>query len=100
MHGDLYTDDGNSFNFRHGKYLHLHLTCSLAADGALTVTIPVREGEFASWWTQFRVEAVGFVAHTSKASVGESTTVPLERTSLGYAVTVDDNGQPQSVVLR
>jgi alpha-glucosidase len=97
--GDLYTDDGISFNFRHGAYLRLHLTCSLSSDGALTVNIPAREGDFRPWWTHFRIEAVGFTPHTSKATIGAHTT-PLDRTDLGYAVTIPDTGRPQSITLR
>lgn len=97
--GDLYADDGNSFNFRRGEYLRLHMSCSLAADGTLTVTIPAREGTFRPWWTQIRVEAVGFVPRTATALVGGSS-VALEHTPLGYAVTMEDHGQAQTVVLR
>ncbi len=97
--GDLYTDDGLTFNFRHGAYLRLHLTCSFAADGALTVNIPAREGNYHPWWTQYRIEAVGFTPHTSQATVGTHTTA-LEHTDLGYAVTLPDTGHPQSVILR
>ncbi len=97
--GDLYTDDGTSFNFRRGEYLRLHLTCSVAADGALTVNIPAREGTFHPWWTHIRIEAIGFTNRPAKGTVGGHP-MPLERTALGYAVTVADTGQPQSIVLR
>jgi alpha-glucosidase len=96
--GNLYTDDGTTFNFRHNAYLRLHLTCSLAADGALTVNIPAREGDFHPWWTQYRIEAVGFTPHTSQASINGHTS-RLEHTDLGYAITVPDTGRPQSIVL-
>ena len=96
--GDLYTDDGTTFNFRHGSYLRLHLTCSLSTDGVLTVNIPAREGSFHPWWTHFRIEAVGFTPHTSKATVGAHTAA-LDRTDLGYAITFPDTGRPQSITL-
>jgi alpha-glucosidase len=97
--GDLYADDGRTFDFRHGAYLRLHLTCSVTADGALTVNIPARKGNFHPWWTQYRIEAVGLNPKDSKAIIG-SRTVDLEHTSLGYAVTFLDAGKPQSVMLR
>jgi alpha-glucosidase len=96
--GDLYADDGLTFDFHHGAYLRLHLTCAVAADGSLTVNIPEREGTFHPWWTQYRIEAVGFTPHTSKATIGTHT-LALDHTSLGYAVTVPDTGQPQTIVL-
>jgi alpha-glucosidase len=97
--GDLYTDDGLTFNFHHGAYLRLHLTCTVAADGALTVAIPEREGTFHPWWTQYRIEAIGFTPHTSQASANGHTTT-LEHTSLGWAITLPDTGQPQTIVLQ
>jgi alpha-glucosidase len=96
--GELYTDDGLTFDFRHGAYLRLHLTCTVADDGALTLNIPAREGDFHPWWTQFRIEAIGFTPHTAQASTNGHTT-PLDHTNLGYAITVPDTGHPQSIVL-
>jgi len=96
--GALYTDDGLTFDFHHGAYLRLHVTCTVASDGALTVNIPQREGTFHPWWTQYRIEAVGFTPHTSKATIG-SHTIALDHTTLGYAVTIPDTGQPQTIVL-
>jgi len=63
--GDLYQDDGKSFDFRKGVYLRLHLTCEVAADGSVTVRLPRREGSFQPWWSAVRVEAVGFVPKLS-----------------------------------
>ena len=97
--GDLYADDGLTFNFRHGDYLRLHITCTVAPDGVLTVHIPQREGTFHPWWTHYRIEAVGFTPHTSQATTNGHTT-PLDRTPLGYAVTLPDTAQPQTITLR
>ena len=98
-HGDLYQDDGKSFDYRKGAYLRLHFTCSTNADGSLSINIPKREGSFTPWWTAFRIEAVGWTPSASKASThGHST--PLEHTKLGWAATVSDTGTPQTVVFR
>jgi len=96
--GDLYTDDGLTFDFRHNAYLRLHLTCSLSADGALTLNIPAREGDFHPWWTQYRIETIGFTPHTSQASTAGHT-MPLDHTNLGYTITIPDTGRPQAIVL-
>jgi alpha-glucosidase len=98
-HGDLYADDGKTFNFRTGAYLRLHLTCSVAPDGTLTLNIPSREGAFHPWWTSFRIEAVGFTPHTAQATINNHST-PLERTPLGYAATLPDTAQPQTILFR
>jgi alpha-glucosidase len=95
--GDLYTDDGATYDFRHGAYLRLHLTCSLTAEGALTVNIPAREGSFKPWWTQLRIEAVGL---TPKAASAGAQTLTLEQTKLGYATTSPDTGKPQSITMK
>jgi len=97
--GDLYTDDGLTFDFRHNAYLRLHLTCSLSTDGALTFNIPAREGNFNPWWTHFRIEAIGFTPHTSQAIIANHT-APLDPTKLGYSITIPDTGRPQTIVLR
>ncbi len=97
--GDLYSDDGASFDFRHGAYLRLHLTCSVTPDGALTVHIPAPEGSFRPWWTHFRIEAVGLNPRQHQASFSGHSTA-LERTALGYAVTVPDTGKAQDILLQ
>jgi alpha-glucosidase len=66
--GDLYQDDGHTFDFRKGVYLRLHLTCSLAADGTLTVSVPKPEGTFKPWFTSLRIEAIG-LGHSAAATV-------------------------------
>lgn len=89
--GDLYTDDGKSYDFRKGAYMRLHITCSVAVDGALSVILPKREGSYRPWWHELRIEAVGI---TPKETVG------LTQTKLGWAKTVKDEGKAQVVELR
>jgi alpha-glucosidase len=95
--GDLYQDDGLTYNFRHGAYLREHITCALSPDGALTINLPAREGNFKPWWTSIRIEAVGF--HATSASANGHTSA-LEPTPLGLAVTFPDTGKPQTITLR
>ena len=93
--GDLYQDDGISFDFRKGAFLRLHLTCSTDAKGAVTVQIPAREGKFQPWWTEYRIELVG--AKASHATIAGKTSATTS-TSLGVALTVADTAQPQTIV--
>ncbi len=97
--GDLYQDDGTTYDFRNGAYLRLHFTCSVASDGSLSVQIPHREGHFQPWWSNLRIEVVGFTPKTSQATVATHT-LPLEKTTLGWAVTVADHGSPQAILLQ
>jgi len=98
-HGDLYQDDGKSFDYRKGAYLRLHFTCSVGADGSLSVDIPKREGSFTPWWTTFRIEAVGWTPSATQVSI-DGHSAALEHTSQGWAATVSDTGKPQVVVFR
>ena len=96
--GDLYQDDGKSYDFRKGAFLRLHVSCEVAADGAVTVRLPRREGSFKPWWKAVRVEVVE-AAKPSQATMG-SRSLPLEQTTLGWAVTLADKGEAQTVVVR
>ena len=42
--GEVYTDDGHSFDFRNGAFVRIHFTCSMAADGSMSVAIGKQEG--------------------------------------------------------
>ncbi len=90
--GDLYTDDGDSYNFRKGQYLRLQFSCTRAADDSLTVTLARQTGSFTPWWTALRFEVVGFPAKTAASSAGNS--LALETTPLGVAVTVPFPAKP------
>ena len=93
--GDVYQDDGKSYDFRKGAYLRQHFTCATAANGSLTLDIAAREGSWKPWWASYRVEIVGPSAGQAKLA-GH----PLEKTSLGYAVTLPDTGKAQHLTLR
>jgi len=57
--GDVYSDDGHSFNFSHGEYARIHLTCTAEGDGTVRVQIGEQEGTWKPWWHEYRVEVVG-----------------------------------------
>jgi alpha-glucosidase len=62
-HGDLYMDDGKTYDFRKGAYLRLHFTCSVAQN-TLTVQIAAPEGRHQPWFKTIRIEAPGFAPTT------------------------------------
>ncbi len=91
-HGDVYLDDGKSFDYRRGVFLRQHFTCAVNPDGSLVVTLGKVEGSYKPWWNSVRVEAVGW---TGAVSAGPNPTVrlgtksvPVEKTALGWAATV------------
>jgi alpha-glucosidase len=97
--GSVYLDDGKSFDFRKGSYLRQHFTCRVAADGSVTVNVSAREGIYPAWWTNLRVEVVGFSSTSPKVSV-EGHNANVVHTKLGWAATIEDNGHPQSILFR
>jgi alpha-glucosidase len=85
--GDLYQDDGKSYNFRSGAFLRLHFTCTTAPDGSVTVHLPSIQSSFAPWWTQVRVEIVHKNV-TSAETGANGPIVSVEATPLGVAATI------------
>jgi alpha-glucosidase len=67
--GEVYTDDGHSFDFRNGEFARVHFTCSVAADGSVHVEIAKQEGNWRPWWHDYRVEVVSRKPKTTRASV-------------------------------
>ncbi len=94
--GDLYDDDGHSFNFRKGQYLRLRVSCDAARDGAVTVTIASPQGQWHPWWTAYRVEMVGLRGDGVKVETG-SGTMASEQTALGVSAVVPDTRQEQRI---
>jgi alpha-glucosidase len=95
--GDLYQDDGKSYDFRRGVYLRLHVTCTATADGSVTVDLSPVQGTFAPWWTSIRVEVV----HSNAASAqvnGIARAAPTEVTPLGVAATIPYSRQSQTII--
>jgi alpha-glucosidase len=71
-HGDLYQDDGKTFAFRSGQFLRLHFSCEVKADGTLAVHLGAREGSFAPWWKQVRIEAFGWTSRSKQATSAQN----------------------------
>jgi alpha-glucosidase len=95
--GELYLDDGKSFNFRGGSYLRQHFSCNVDANGTLMVTLSKMEGTFSPWWRSVRIEAVGRGYANVTASEGGQS-LPVEKTTLGWATTIASTAGPQTVV--
>ncbi len=90
--GEVYQDDGRSFDFRKGAFLRQRFTCATAADGSLTLDIAKPEGSFKPWWTTFRVEIAG-----STFSQASAAGQKLEKTTLGQAIAIPYTGDAQHI---
>lgn len=97
--GSVYQDDGVSYDFRKGAYLREKFSCSVGADGAVTVTMAAPEGAFKPWWTSIRVEVVGLRGDGVDATDG-GRKVPVVATSLGSAAVVNAGAGAQSITFR
>jgi alpha-glucosidase len=89
-HGDLYQDDGKSFAFRSGQFLRQHFSCEVNADGSLAIHLGAREGSFAPWWKQVRIEAFGWTPRLKQATSG-SGSKSLEQSGNAWALTIPES---------
>jgi alpha-glucosidase len=96
--GELYQDDGTSFNFRHGDFLRLHFSCTTGANGGLTVTLAPAEGRYKPWFSMLRIETVGWIPAAPLATTSSAN--PVERSALGWAVTVPYTPKGQTLTFR
>ena len=96
--GEVYTDDGHSFDFRNGEFARIHFTCSVAADGSLHVEIAKQEGNWRPWWHDYRVEAVSWKPKATRASVNGKN-LAITQTGGRWGVTVPANADGVQITL-
>ena len=97
--GDVYADDGHSFDYRHGAYARVHVTCAAGADGSLQVSISKQEGSWKPWWSAYRIEVVGWSPQQRRALIdGQAAALTMEGRLWG--VTVPSSPGAIHVVLR
>jgi len=88
-HGDLYEDDGKSYDFRKGQYLRMHFGCTVNADGSLAIHIGERSGSYAPWWKEIRLETFGWApAQRQARQVGAKETLPLVQAGSTWSLTI------------
>jgi alpha-glucosidase len=99
-HGDLYEDDGKSFDFRKGQYLRMHFGCALNPDGSLSIHIGAREGSYPPWWNQLRFEILGWNSTRKLATrVGASDKSTLAQDGNSWTVTIPESSKPTELRL-
>jgi alpha-glucosidase len=95
--GEIYQDDGSTYNFRQGAYLRQRFTCSIASTGALNVDLAKPEGSFTPWWKEVRIEVIGL---TAKSASTEGRAITPEKTPLGSAVSIANTGTATHIVFQ
>jgi alpha-glucosidase len=97
--GEVYTDDGHSFDFRNGDFARIHFTCSVAADGSVLVEIAKQEGNWHPWWHDYRVEVVSWKPKATRASVNGKN-VAVTQTAGRWGATVPANAEGVQITLK
>jgi alpha-glucosidase len=91
--GEVYADDGHSFDFRNGVFARVHFTCSTETDGSVTVTIGEQEGIWKPWWHEYRIEVVGWTPKSGRGLVdGNSTSLTQAGGRWGVTVPLNTHG--------
>jgi alpha-glucosidase len=91
--GEVYTDDGHSFDFRKGVFARIRFACSMEPDGSVSVTVGKQEGTWKPWWHEYRVEVVGWSPKSGRGSVdGKSASLTQVEGRWGVIVPANASG--------
>jgi alpha-glucosidase len=71
--GDLYLDDGHTFNYRRGEYLRTAFSCTVNAANAVTVQMNPVQGSYKPWFQQMELRIYDAKAAPRSVKIGEST---------------------------
>jgi alpha-glucosidase len=97
--GEVYGDDGHTFNFRQGAYARIHFTCAVAPDGTVSLAIAKQEGTWKPWWRTYRVEVVGWKPKQNRGAVN-GRGVPLTEAGGRWGLIIQADGDAKQVELR
>ena len=96
--GSIYGDDGHSLNYRKGDFFRNKITCTVTADGSVTVNIDAREGGFQPQWKRLRVEVLGATHPLKEATVNDVKT-PITNSHSEPGVEFEYSSNAMKVVL-
>ena len=98
--GDLYQDDGSTYEYQHGAYLRVHYECQATPDG-LTIIIGPRQGSYPAWWKETHVEIFGWTrAQSSVLTAGKSIDATIDSQLHRLSFNVEDNGNGIQLEIR
>lgn len=86
--GDLYLDDGHTFNYRRGEYLRTSFSCSVAPGNALTVQMNAVQGSYKPWFQQVQFKIHDAKTTPQSVKIGGSVTQNFQYDSARKMVTV------------
>jgi alpha-glucosidase len=96
--GEVYTDDGHSFDYKRGDFARVAFTCAGERDGSLQVTIAPQQGRFRPWWQSYRIEVYGWKPAQRTARTDRSYS--LKAAGTAWTVTVPADSAGETVQLR
>ena len=90
--GTLYQDDGQSYDFKQGKYLRMATSCSLEGN-TLHVRVSPHVGSYTAWWSEITIEVHGWPASKGHAKLaGKAVNASWSDSTHSWRATVPDNG--------
>jgi alpha-glucosidase len=91
--GDLYQDDGKSYDFQRGAYLRVKFSCEIAADG-LHLHVGAHEGSYPAWWKDIRAEIYGWTPRKGVVTLNsQNASAPVSRTAQSISFVFEDDGK-------
>jgi alpha-glucosidase len=97
--GSVYTDDGNSFDYRKGAYLRRSIACEQQPDGSLNISLPKPEGSYKPWWKEIRFEVVGWTP-TARQAITAQGVLPLLPSGKMWTFTIHETRLAANLTLR
>ena len=68
--GSLYEDDGHTFAYQKGEFLHLNYSCKVSPN-SIAVTSTTTNSSFHSWWSTATVTVMGVSAEPKELRIGD-----------------------------
>lgn len=91
--GNLYQDDGHTYDYQHGEYLRMKFSCSTTIAG-FELRAAAQQGTYPAWWKNIRVEVYGWKPSAGAAALdGRPLASGVSAISNGIAVTVPANAK-------
>lgn len=98
--GNLYLDDGKTYDYQKGVYLRSKFSCSIT-DGAMRVDIGAHQGSYPAWWKEIRVEIYGWTPAKGAILVNaKKVSAQMQRGAQSVWFTISDDGKGENVEVR
>jgi alpha-glucosidase len=97
--GSIYADDGHTLNYTRGNYYRLGASCTVGADGSVTVTLNAPEGTYRPQWESLRIELVG-TSHKPTKAIIDGKNIPLTGKDHVSVVTLQRNSKRIEIIFR